>query len=89
MNEGLKHVFDNFETSSITEDAYQKVGLFCQKWQNKYPRIIHYFRSEDFDYYLTYIKYDPKIRRCIYTTNSIESLNAKIKKATKNKLSFL
>ncbi|MBT4921866.1 MAG: hypothetical protein HON23_02505, partial [Rickettsiales bacterium] len=29
-----------------------------------------------------------KIRRCIYTTNSIESLNSKIKKATRNKLSF-
>ncbi|MBT4921822.1 MAG: hypothetical protein HON23_02285, partial [Rickettsiales bacterium] len=29
-----------------------------------------------------------KIRRRIYTTNSIESLNSKIKKATRNKLSF-
>jgi len=88
MNEDLKHVFDNFESTSTKENAYQKVEIFCQNWQRKYPRIKQYFRSDDFDYYLTYIKYDHKIRRCIYTTNSIESLNAKIKKATRNKLSF-
>ena len=40
------------------------------------------------DYYLTYIQFDHRIRRSIYTTNSIESINAKIKKATRNKLSF-
>lgn len=88
MNEDLKHVFNNFESNSTKEDAYLKVELFCKVWQKKYPRIKQYFKREDFDYYLTYIKYDYRIRRCIYTTNSIESINAKIKKATRNKLSF-
>ena len=84
----LKHVFDNFEASSSKENAYLKVEEFCQKWEGKYPRIRRSFIADDFDYYLTYIKYDHKIRRCIYTTHSIESLNSKIKKATRNKLSF-
>ena len=88
MNQDLKHVFDNFAEESSKEKAYEKVDNFCQKWHNKYPNIRRYFKPDDFSYYLTYISYDHKIRRYIYTTNSIESINARIRKATKNKLSF-
>ena len=40
------------------------------------------------EYYFTYIKFPCNLRRMIYTTNSIESLNKKIRKDTKNKQSF-
>ena len=88
MYENLKHLFDNFDSNSSKDKAYKKVSEFCDKWKNKYPDIRKYFKKDDFDYYLTYIKYNHKVRRYIYTTNSIESLNAKIRKATRNKLSF-
>jgi putative transposase len=88
MYEDLKEIFDNFEEKSSQKDAYLKVDKFCNKWKNKYENIHKYFMPEDFDYYLTYIKFNHKIRRSIYTTNAIESLNSKIKKATRNKLSF-
>lgn len=88
MSQDLKHVFDNFAEESSKEKAYEKADNFCQKWHSKYPNIKRYFKPDDFCYYLTYISYDHKIRRCIYTTNSIESINAKIRKATRNKLSF-
>lgn len=35
-----------------------------------------------------YIIFAPDVRRMIYTTNGIESLNKKLRKATKNKQSF-
>jgi transposase-like protein len=88
MYQDLKHVFDNFDHDASTDKAYKKSDEFCNKWEFKYPSINKYFKKEDFDYYLTYIKYNHNVRRYIYTTNSIESLNAKIRKATKNKLSF-
>jgi transposase-like protein len=88
MYQDLKHVFDNFDKESSQDQAYIKADKFIQKWQRRYPKIGNYFKKEDFDYYLTYIKYDYRIRRMIYTTNAIESLNSKLKKATRNKLSF-
>ncbi|MBU1956217.1 transposase, partial [Patescibacteria group bacterium] len=48
----------------------------------------NYFKEGDIEYYFTYIKFDPRVRRMIYTTNSIENLNRQIRKTTKNKLSF-
>jgi putative transposase len=41
-----------------------------------------------FDEILTFFKYPPEIRRLVYTTNPIESLNRKIKKVAKNKSIF-
>ena len=88
MNQDLKHIFDNFTEDSSKEKAYEKADNFCQKWHSKYPNIRRYFKPDDFCYYLTYIEYNHKIRRCIYTTNSIENLNSKIRKATRNKLVY-
>lgn len=88
MSKDLREVFDNFDKDSSKKEAYTKVDRFIASWESRYPKIKNYFRKEDFDYYLTYIKYDHRVRRMIYTTNSIESLNAKLKKATRNKLSF-
>ena len=88
MNQDLKNIFDNFDKEATKENTYKKTQEFCLKWKDKYPNINRYFKKEDFDYYLTYIQFDHRIRRSIYTTNSIESINAKIKKATRNKLSF-
>ena len=50
--------------------------------------IKNHFKEEITDYYFTYIKYPTIVRRSIYSTNSIENLNKKIRKATKNKQSF-
>ena len=65
-----------------------KVDDFIQKWKIKYPNIQRYFIEGNIEYYFTYIKFDKRVRRMIYTTNSIENLNRVIRKATKNKLSF-
>lgn len=84
----LTEIFDNFDSDSSVEHVYAKVSKFCSKWSIKYPKISNYFNPDDFNYYLTYISYPAKVRRCIYTTNAIENLNSKLRKATRNKLSF-
>lgn len=88
MAEDLKVVFDNFEKDSSIENAKNKVKLFIEKWKEKYPTINRFFDEGTIDYYFTYIKFDYRVRRMIYTSNSIENINRAIRKATRNKLSF-
>lgn len=88
MASDLKEIFDNFSENDTVENAMLKVETFIQKWKKIYPGIRNYFREGNIEYYFTYIKFNAKIRRLIYTTNSIENINRQIKKATKNKLSF-
>lgn len=86
--EDLKQVFDNFTASATKKDAYEKVRVFIQTWETKYPTIARHFHEKTLSYYFTYLDYPPEVRRLIYTTNSIENLNKHIRKGTKNKLSF-
>lgn len=86
--EDLKELFNNFEgVVSITE-IKNKLKLFREKWQKSYPGICRKMNTEDLHYYFSYINYDSRVRRMIYTTNSVENINRIIRKATKNKLSF-
>lgn len=86
--EDLKKVFDNFDKDSTLHDAQHKVTVFINTWKDRYPTIERFFNEDTIDYYFTYIKYDYRVRRMIYTSNSIENINRAIRKATKNKLSF-
>jgi len=88
MANDLRELFDNFSEEDTVKRALLKVNGFIQKWKQKYPNIQRYFREGNIEYYFTYIKFDKRVRRMIYTTNSIENLNRVIRKATKNKLSF-
>lgn len=84
----LKHIFDNFDRDAKIETALKKVDLFLEKWKQKYPNFKNYLKEGNIEYYFTYIKFDPVVRRMIYTTNSLENLNRQIRKTTRNKLSF-
>lgn len=88
LAEDLKHVFDNFDKDSKVSKAKEKLECFANKWGNDYPQILRSISRDEIDYYFTYIKYPCKVRRMIYTTNTIESLNKQLRKATKNKQSF-
>jgi len=87
MGEDLKYVFDNFDKDSSQKKAFEKVDEFIEKWKEIYPNIGRFFDDKK-EYYFTYIKFDVRVRRMIYTSNSIENVNRAIRKATKNKLSF-
>lgn len=88
MAKDLKDLFDNFSENSTTKKALKKAETLINKWRKKYPKISRFFKEDRIEYYFTYIKYNPKVRRMIYTTNSIENINKIVRKATKNKLSF-
>jgi transposase-like protein len=69
------------------EMAEHELDLFDQKWGEKYPYSITSWRS-NWDNLTVFYDFPVEIRKIIYTTNLIENLNGKIRKYTKNKLSF-
>jgi putative transposase len=57
------------------------------KWNSKYSYAVKSWR-ENWDELTVFFDFPLEIRQIIYTTNLIENLNGKIRKYTKNKLSF-
>ncbi len=57
------------------------------KWNDKYSYAIKGWET-NWDELTVFFDYPVEIRTIIYTTNTIENLNGKIRKYTKNKLSF-
>jgi len=73
---------------SITEDgALQALEAFAQRWDDKYPRISRSWRDH-WDNLNTLFNYPADIRKAIYTTNAIESLNSVIRKVIKKRKLF-
>jgi transposase-like protein len=60
---------------------------FANKWNDKYPYAVKSW-EENWEELTVFFEFPIEIRKIIYTTNLIENLNGKIRKYTKNKLSF-
>jgi transposase-like protein len=61
---------------------------YCaEKWESKYSYAIKSWR-DNWEELTVSFEFPLEIRKIIYTTNLIENLNGKIRKYTKNKLSF-
>lgn len=61
--------------------------LFSQKWTAKYSYAVKSWEN-NWENLTAFFEFPVEIRKIIYTTNLIENLNGKIRKYTKNKLSF-
>ncbi len=71
-------------TVELAEKALQ---AFSAKWDEKYPAISPSWRN-NWANIIPLFAYPPEIRRAIYTTNAIESLNMSLRKVIKTKSSF-
>ncbi len=69
------------------EDAQLALTDFNDIWGKKYPNITASWQTHWAEL-STFFKYPDSVRKLIYTTNPIESLNATIKRKTKSKSSF-
>ncbi len=72
-----------YEAATVVE-AEQALDAFAQAWNAKYPTIEKMWRAKWTDI-ITLFDYPPAIRRAIYTTNAIESVNSVIRKFTRNR----
>jgi putative transposase len=69
------------------EAAAASLKDFGNKWNHKYSYAVKSWEN-NWDNLTVFFDYPVEIRKIIYTTNLIENLNGKIRKYTKNKLSF-
>lgn len=79
----LKEVY----RATTKELAEQQLDVLEQKWGKKYPLVINSWRN-NWSKLSTYFKYDPAIRKMIYTTNTIEGFHRQVRKVTKTKGAF-
>ena len=77
----------NIYKSITVEEASMEQIRFADKWDNKYPTISRLWRN-NWENIATLFAYPDEIRKVIYTTNAIESLNSVVRKAVNNKKIF-
>ena len=70
--------------SATVDEAEQALDDFAQAWDAKYPTIAKMWRAKWTDI-ITLFDFPPPIRKAIYTTNAIESVNSVIRKFTRNR----
>jgi putative transposase len=75
-------------TSATADEAEQMLGEFEDKWDDAYLPISQSWRR-NWQRIIPFFDYPPEIRKVIYTTNAIESVNMSLRKITKNRGSFL
>lgn len=79
----MKQIYDA-PTKQAARSALEDLG---NTWGRKYPYAVKSW-EDNWDELTVFFDFPIEIRKIIYTTNLIENLNGKIRKYTKNKLSF-
>jgi putative transposase len=69
------------------EAAEQALDDFEAKWGERFPMVVKSWRS-NWTNLTTFFGYPPELRKVIYTTNAIESINAQLRKVVKKKGAF-
>jgi len=69
------------------EQAERQLAAFDEKWGKAYPPIVQSWQR-NWARIIPFFDYPPEIRRIIYTTNAIESVNMSLRKITKNRGAF-
>ena len=79
----LKRIYQ----SATEEEALQALADFAERWDPKYPRIARSWQ-DNWDNLNTLFNFPAEIRKAIYTTNAIESLNSVLRKVIKKRKLF-
>ena len=83
VTKDLKNIYQ----SATEEEALLALEQLCENWDEKYPQISRSW-STHWENLNTLFNYPPDIRKAIYTTNAIESLNSVVRKAIKKRKLF-
>lgn len=81
--EDLKTIY----TSKNEKSGYEQLQKIKEKWKNKYPTALKSW-EENWDAICPFFSYSEPVRKIMYTTNTIESLNRSYRKYTKTKSVF-
>jgi putative transposase len=79
----LRHIYQ----AATAQEAERRLGEFEARWDKEYLPIGQSWRR-NWSRLIPFFDYPPAIRKVIYTTNAIESVNMSLRKITKNRGSF-
>jgi len=74
-------------TAATAEEAERRLGEFELKWDKAYQPIGQSWRR-NWARITPFFDYPPEIRKVIYTTNAVESINMSLRKVIKTRSSF-
>jgi putative transposase len=74
-------------TASDETAAVAALEAFAENWERRYPAIVRLWRAHWAEF-TPFLAFPPEVRRVIYTTNLIESVNARLRKVTRNRGQF-
>ncbi len=74
-------------TAATVDEATVALDAFALKWDAAYPQIAKSWRN-NWAHVIPFFAYAPEIRKVIYTTNAIESVNYSLRRFTKTRASF-
>ena len=80
MADGLKEVYQ----AVTVEEAERQLAQFEEAWDGGYPLIARSWR-QNWPRVVPMFSYPEEIRRAVYTTNTIKSLNMTLRKVSKNR----
>jgi putative transposase len=69
-------------TAPTEAAAHDRLAEFAERWEARYPAIIKLWESAWAEF-VPFLAFDPEIRSIIATTNAIESLNARFRRAVR------
>lgn len=74
--------------TAINEDAAaDALDDFELEWGDKYPAIVKLWRNA-WEQFTPFLRFPPEIRKIVYTTNLVESVNYQLRKVSKNRGHF-
>ncbi|UNE64807.1 IS256-like element IS1113 family transposase [Xanthomonas oryzae] len=79
----LKRIYQ----SATAEEAAAELEALDTQWGDKYRAVVRLWRG-NWDNIIPFLQFVPQIRKVIYTTNAIESLNMVMRKLTRNRRIF-
>jgi putative transposase len=74
-------------SAPTAEAAWAELARFGEKWDSRY-RSIRMLWERNWDHIIPFFSFAPSIRKVIYTTNAIESLNMSLRKIIKTRAAF-
>jgi transposase-like protein len=80
---GLRPIY-----TAVSEDAAaEALDEFDTEWGKRYPAIVGLWRDA-WEVFVPFLDFPPEVRRVVYTTNMIESINYQLRKVTKTRGHF-
>ena len=83
ITKGLRQIY----TAPTVPAAEAEFATFAEQWRDTYPAMIMSWENS-WDEFVPFLEFPPELRKIVYTTNSIESLNARFRRAVRHRGHF-